>query len=51
MQVHDELIVECSEADSESCAKLLKEEMEKAVKLNVPLIADCNIGHTWLEAK
>lgn len=51
MQVHDELIVECSEADSEVCAKLLKEEMEKAVKLNVPLIADCNIGHTWLEAK
>ena len=51
MQVHDELIVECAEKDADACAKLLKEEMEKAVKLNVPLVADCNVGRTWLEAK
>ena len=51
MQVHDELIVECDEKDAKECAKLLKEEMENAVKLNVPLVADCGIGKTWLEAK
>lgn len=51
MQVHDELIVECSKSDEEGCSKLLKEEMEKAVKLNVTLVSDCGTGNTWLEAK
>lgn len=51
MQVHDELIVECDKADAETCSKLLIEEMENAVKLPVPLIADCGIGDTWLKAK
>ena len=51
LQVHDELIVECDEKDAKECAKLLKEEMENAVKLNVPLVADCGTGKTWLEAK
>ncbi|MBO4637159.1 MAG: DNA polymerase I [Clostridiales bacterium] len=51
MQVHDELIVECSEEDSMKASKLLKREMENAVKLDVPLIADVAVGNNWLEAK
>ncbi len=51
MQVHDELIVECDEKDAEGVAELLKREMESAVSLDIPLIADCGIGKNWLEAK
>lgn len=51
LQVHDELIVEAPKDEAEKAAAILKEEMENAVKLNVPLIADANTGDTWLEAK
>ena len=51
MQVHDELIVEAPENEAELVSKILKEEMENAVKLNVSLIADVHAGKTWFEAK
>ena len=51
LQVHDELIVECPEAEAETVAKLLAEEMENVVKLSVPLTADAHWGKNWLEAK
>ena len=51
MQVHDELIVECDEKDAEKAAALLKREMESAVSLNIPLVANVHIGKNWLEAK
>ncbi|MCQ2482346.1 MAG: DNA polymerase I [Clostridia bacterium] len=51
MQVHDEIIVECSERDAEEVAALVKEVMENVVKLNIPLRADVGIGKNWLEAK
>ena len=51
MQVHDELIVECDEADGEAVSKLLKSEMESAVSLSVPLVCECNTGKDWLSAK
>lgn len=51
LQVHDELIVEAPEAEAISVANILKVEMENAVKLNVPLVADANIGKTWFDAK
>ena len=50
LQVHDELIVECPEAEAETVQKLLAEEMENAVQLSVPLTADAHIGHSWAEA-
>ena len=50
LQVHDELIVECPEAEAEHVRKLLEEEMENAVQLSVPLIAEAHIGHSWAEA-
>lgn len=51
MQVHDELIIEASEKDANRAATLLKEEMENAVKLKVPLTVDVHQGKNWLEAK
>ena len=51
LQVHDELIVECPEAEKETVAHLLTEEMEGAVHLSVPLTAEAHWGKNWLEAK
>ena len=51
LQVHDELIVECPEAEAETAARLLAEEMENVVQLSVPLTAEAHWGKNWLEAK
>lgn len=51
MQVHDELLVECPEGQAERVAKTLKREMESAVELDVPLIADTGVGDNWMDAK
>ncbi len=51
MQVHDELIVEAPENKAETACKILKEEMENAVKLSVPLSVDVSYGETWYDAK
>ena len=51
LQVHDELIVECDEKDSEKVCSLLETEMENAADLAVRLTADAHSGKTWLEAK
>ncbi|MBQ2737077.1 MAG: DNA polymerase I, partial [Clostridia bacterium] len=49
MQVHDELVVECPDTDRELVAGILKEEMERAVKLSVPLTVDVTSGKNWLQ--
>ena len=51
LQVHDELIVECPEAEAEEIAALLEEEMEGVVQLSVPLIAEAHWGKNWKECK
>lgn len=51
MQVHDELIVEAPLSDAEKACRILKEEMENAVSLNVPLSVDVHFGKTWYDAK
>src|SRR5437870_2059455 len=51
MQVHDELLVECPAEEAEKVAKTLKREMESAVELDVPLVADAGVGDNWMEAK
>lgn len=51
LQIHDELILECPKDEAEKASALLKEEMEKAVTLDVPMIADANIGENWYLAK
>jgi DNA polymerase-1 len=50
LQVHDELIVECPEAEAEKVKRILREEMENAVSLSVPLLVEVGIGHSWAEA-
>lgn len=51
LQVHDELIIETSLADKEKAKVLLKEEMENAVSLAVPMSADVGEGESWYIAK
>lgn len=51
LQVHDELIIEASEADADKAAVILKEEMENAVNLAVPMTVDVNKGQSWYDAK
>ena len=48
--MHDELIVECPEAETERVKALLTEEMERVASLSVPLIAEANAGKNWAEA-
>ncbi len=50
LQVHDELIVECTDSEAEQVRTLLESEMENAVHLSVPLIAEAHVGHSWAEA-
>ena len=50
MQVHDVLIFETSKKSSEEVLQVMKEMMEDAVKLDIPLIAEAAIGENWNEA-
>jgi DNA polymerase-1 len=51
LQVHDELILEAPLDEVEVSSSILKNEMENAVKLNVPLTVEVNTGKNWYEAK
>jgi len=51
LQVHDELVLEVTEAEREQAAALVKNAMENAFKLSVPLMAEVNYGKNWAEAK
>ena len=51
MQVHDELLVEVPEKEAERVGEILKHEMETAVSLDVPLVADVGVGENWMDAK
>ncbi|WP_312249806.1 DNA polymerase I [Streptococcus parasuis] len=51
LQVHDEIVLEVPMAELETVKAMVKETMESAIQLSVPLIADENEGETWYEAK
>ncbi len=51
MQVHDELVIEVSESDKNECMRVVKEQMENAVKLSLPLTVEVTCGKNWLEQK
>jgi len=51
LQVHDELIVEAPKEEAEKAAQILTEEMQNAVSLAVPMVAEANMGQTWYDAK
>jgi DNA polymerase-1 len=50
LQVHDELVFDAHKSELELLKKLVKEEMENAYQLNVPLVVDIGIGDNWLQA-
>ena len=49
LQVHDELLIEASESVADEVLALLREEMENAVALTVPLDVEVGVGMTWFE--
>ena len=51
MQVHDELIIEAPESEAQRVAELLKETMENACDLSVPLTVEVACGKTWYDTK
>ena len=51
MQVHDELIVEATLDEVEKVREYMRDSMENAAKLKVPLAIDINVGNSWVEAK
>lgn len=51
LQVHDELIVEAPKEEAQKAARILTEEMQNAVSLAVPMVAEANMGQTWYDAK
>ena len=51
LTVHDELVFEAPEAKSQSVARFVRERMESAASLDVPLTVDLGIGFNWTDAK
>ena len=51
LQVHDELIFNVPENEIEKMKEIIEKGMANAMKLKVPLTAECAIGKDWYEAK
>ena len=51
LQVHDELIIEAPKSEVNRVCVLLREEMEKAANLSVPLKVDMKVGRSWYDTK
>lgn len=51
LQVHDEMMIEAPIEEAEQVKEIIKIEMEKAISLKVPLIADVSEAYNWYECK
>jgi DNA polymerase-1 len=51
LQVHDEMMIEAPEDEKEEIRKIMKDCMENAIELKVPLIADISEAKNWYECK
>lgn len=51
LQIHDELIIEAKAEIAEKVAEILKQEMENAVEMKVPMTVDVKYAKTWYETK
>ena len=49
MQVHDELVIEVRDDQVDRCRELLRQAMESAAELSVPLTVDVTVGKNWLD--
>ena len=47
LQIHDELIVECNQEDAKKVEKIVKDEMEKVHKFDVPIEVEVHHGASW----
>jgi len=50
LQVHDELIVEAKASEADKVSAIMRDTMQSAVPLHVPLIVDIGMGSSWFEA-
>jgi DNA polymerase-1 len=50
LTVHDELVFEVPENEIDNTIPCIREEMESAMELRVPLVVDIGIGNNWSEA-
>ena len=50
LQVHDEIIVDLVPTEREVVERIVREQMEGAAKLSIPLVVDIGVGKNWLEA-
>jgi DNA polymerase-1 len=50
LQVHDELVFDVPEDEIETVTALVREEMEGAIEMEVPVVVDVGVGDNWLEA-
>ncbi|MBN2373553.1 DNA polymerase I [bacterium] len=50
LQIHDELLFEVTESDIEYASSIIREEMEGAIRLSIPVKVDINTGKSWAEA-
>ncbi len=50
LQVHDELVFDCPPSEVDRLCRIVKEKMERACELSVPLVAEIGVGTNWLEA-
>ncbi len=50
LQVHDELVLEVPESELARVQDLVRERMEKVLRLSVPLVVDLHVGRNWAEA-
>jgi DNA polymerase-1 len=50
VQVHDELVLEVPDEENEAARRIVREGMESAIALDVPIVVDMGEGRNWLEA-
>jgi DNA polymerase-1 len=50
LQVHDELVFDVHKSEVDRFTGLVKEKMEKAISISVPLDVELGLGTNWLEA-
>jgi DNA polymerase-1 len=50
LQVHDELVFEVPEDELDVLGKMVKDKMENAIELTVPIKVEIGVGNNWLEA-
>jgi len=51
MQVHDELLFEAPKSEVKKATEIIRQEMESAVELDVPLVVEIGAGDDWMHAK